>query len=875
MPKKLFLVDGSNHAFRVQYALPPRHASDGFPTRLLYGFTLLFQKMMRTYRPDYCAVSFDVGKTFRHDMYSEYKAKRKAMPEDMRRQWPLLPDLVRGFGYPCMIVPGFEADDVLGTLAKRFASPDVQVYLVTGDKDFTQLVNEHIHIIDERKDLVLDVAKATEKMGVPPEGVIDLLGLAGDASDNVPGVPGVGAKTAEKLLQQWGTMEGVLAAAAEGKVKGKRGENLVNFADKARLSRTLVTIDVDVPMDVSLEDLGPQGIQAEPLRELFDKWDFGMVARKLLPEKKTVDTSVYTTATTDQALDEAMAGIRGAGRVAFDLVTTSKNPFRAQITGIGLAWGAEHGVFVPLEDRPDVSLDVARARDLVRGILANKKIAKLGNQTKAARQALTTVGWALNNLVGDTRLLSYTLMPHRRTHNLDDLSQRHLGHNMSYRSGQAELRLQDTAIHAIEPAHLALLVHDKLAPRLEYGTKFVYERIELPLVPVLAQMERTGIRLDVERLAEVGKDIEGRLVVAEERCHELAGRSFNVGSTKEVATVLFEELELPVIKKTKTGYSTDHSVLEALSDKHDLPSALLEWRSMSKLVSTYLKKLPTYVAEDGRIHTTFNQAVAATGRLSSTDPNLQNIPIRTFEGRRIRDAFIPAEGHLLLSADYSQVELRVLAHFCGSTMLVQSFTRGEDIHRRTASEVFDVPMEDVSFEQRSAAKAVNFGLLYGMSAFRLGRDLAISRTEAQQFMDDYFGRMPEVQGWLEDTRQQCRSVGYVETLFGRRRVIPEIYSKNFNERSQGEREAVNTRVQGTAADIIKIAMIRVDKALSRSSLAGRMLLQVHDELLLEVPADEVEATTALLVREMEGAANLIVPLRVNSSPGSNWNEAHG
>jgi DNA polymerase I len=873
LPKKLFLVDGSNHAFRVQFALPPRHASDGFPTRVLYGFTLLFQKMMRTYRPDYCVVSFDRGKTFRHEAFEPYKAQRAAMPEDLRQQWDLLPDLVRGFGYPCIIVEGFEADDVLGTLATRFAGPDLQAYIVSGDKDFSQLVNDHIHLLDERKDELVDASVVQKKFGVRPDQIIDMLGLAGDTSDNIPGVPGIGVKTAAKLLAQWETFDSVLQAAADGKIKGKRGQNLVNHAEDARISRYLATIRLDVPIAEKLADLAPVGIQEQPLRDLFDRWEFGMVARKMLPERKVVDPSNYEAVVDDGRLEEVLNEIRECGFVSVDLLGAAEAS--GNFIGVSLAWGEKEAVYVPWEAQPGATLDLEQVRAKLKNLLEDEAVGKMASNIKLVLASLAGKGIELRGIAGDTRLLDYALVPHRRTHGLDDLAQRHLGHNLSYQRSQMGFQIQETARQAVEPAHVAWLVHQKLTTRLSEGTNKIYRDIELPLVPVLAAMEEKGIGLDLERLALVRADIKGRVKVAETRCHDLAGRPFKVGSPKEVGTILFEELGLPASKKTKTGYSTASSVLEKLLDHHPLPSAVLEFRALSKLENTYLGKLPSFVASDGRIHTSFNQAVAATGRLSSTDPNLQNIPIRSFEGRRIRECFVPRPGNVFLSADYSQVELRVLAHFCQSSMLADSFSRGEDIHSRTASEVFGIPIDEVPMAQRAAAKAINFGLLYGMSAFRLGQDLSISREEAQKYMDDYFGRMPEVQGWLEETREYCRHHGYVETLFGRRRLIPEIYSKTFVDRMAAEREAVNTRVQGTAADIIKIAMIKVHHALLGSELRAELLLQVHDELLLEVPRDEVDATRGLVDKEMMGAAKLIVPLKVNCSVGENWNEAHG
>ncbi len=881
MPKKLFLVDGSNHAFRVQYALPPQHTSDGFPTRVLYGFTLLFQKMMNAYRPDYCAVSFDSGKSFRHETFPDYKGHRPDMPGDMKRQWEWLPRLVEGFGYRCVQADGFEADDVLGTLARRFAAPDVDVYIVSSDKDFAQVMGEHVHLLDEGKAgkvyRVADIPakfKLGEGAELSPERVLDLLALSGDTTDNIPGVPGIGDKTAAKLIGQHGDLEAVLAAAVAGKIKGKRGQNLVEHAENARLSRELAEIRTDVDVAVELEELAPRGVQEAPLRQMFDDWEFMEVATKLLPHRVAVDKSLYHGVSTEEELAALLARLRAAGRFAVSLRTTDAKPEDTTVLGVAFATDDEVA-YVALAPRANVEIDFDAAQRSVFALLADPALEKVGFDTKRTLRICRHLGHDLPGISGDIELLDYVLVAHRGTHDLDKIAKRHLGHNLAYSPATEPLMLSDVADFAGEPAHLSWLLERRLDRRLSEGTRYVYEQIELPLVPVLADMEQAGIKLDQEVLGGIFRDIGARVKQAEKHCHEVLGRPFKVGSPKEVSDILFDELGLPKIKRTKTQFSTDASVLEKLAEQHPLPRAILDWRSLQKLENTYLRTLPGYVAADGRIHTTFNQAVAATGRLSSRDPNLQNIPIRTFEGRRIRDGFVAEDGHVLMSADYSQVELRVLAHFCESGALVESFRQGEDIHRRTASEVFGVGMDEVTSEQRTAAKAINFGLMYGMSAFRLGRDLDIAREDAQKYMDDYFGRIPQVSEWIEATKESCRTNGYVETLFGRRRLIPEIYSKDYADRMAGEREAVNTVVQGTAADIIKIAMIRVHRALAEESRAARVLLQVHDELLLEVPENEVADIEALLVREMGAAAELSVPLEVQVGHGHNWNDAHG
>lgn len=873
MTRKMFLIDGSNHAFRVQFALPPMNASSGFPTRALYGFTTLFAKLIREHQPDFVAVAFDKGKTFRHELFPEYKGHRPEMPEDLRQQWPHFPELVHAFGYPTVQAPGFEADDVLGTLARRFAGPDLKVYLVTGDKDYCQLVNENIVILDLMKEAEIGIAGVEEKFGVPPERVIDVLGLCGDASDNIPGVPGVGPKKAAQYIQKYGDLEGVLANAAS--VGGKTGEKLVEHAEDARLSRVLATIRDDVPLRESLDDLAPKGVQEEALRELFARWDFGKVAQKLLPESPKVEPETWLAASTLEEALEAIRAARAAGTVALEVERSGGG---API-GLALSWGRADTRYICLDGRFGLGFGLEHLRADLAAAFADPKVTWLFHDAKAALHALAKWSLAPVGGLGDTLLADYVLASHER-HGLPQLAERHLAYTLKGSESVASLfaehlSLDEQAKGQGERANLIFQLHERILSRMPAGGARVYQELELPLVPVLQRMEAAGIRLDLQVFGAIREDIAARVEAAERACHETLGRPFNVGSTKDLQEILFTELGLPAGKKTKTGYSTDASVLEKLADLHPLPAAILEYRMLSKLLSTYLDTLPGFVREDGRIHTTFSQAVAATGRLASTDPNLQNIPIRTFEGRRIRDAFVPAEGHVFLSADYSQVELRILAHFCGEGPLAEAFRAGIDIHRRTASEVFGTPLEEVTSAQRSAAKAINFGLLYGMSAFRLAGDLAIPRREAERYMEEYFGRMPQVRDWIEATKQGAREQGWVETLFGRRRLIGEIHSPRFNDRAAAEREAVNTPVQGTAADLMKVAMIRVDQALAARGLASRVILQVHDELLLEVPEAELEAARALVVEAMQGAADLLVPLAVNTASGHTWNQAHG
>jgi DNA polymerase I len=882
--KRMFLVDGSNHAFRAYFALPPMHAPDGFPTNALYGFTTLFAKMIRTWEPDYVVVCFDKGTPFRNQLYPDYKGHRPDMPEDLRAQWPFFSELVEGFGFRAITVEGYEADDVIGTLATRYAGPDLEVRLVTGDRDFYQLVNEHVTVLDLMKDKEFGPDEVREKMGVGPDRITDLRGLAGDTSDNIPGVPGIGDKTAAKLLDKYDTVEGVLEA--RDSIKGKRGENIRKHAEDIVLSKQLATIFTEVPLDESLDTLAPRGLQVEALTELFDRWNFGKVARKLLRTGPVVDTGIYRAITTAEDLEALVGTLRQAGRFGFDTETDSLDPLVAELVGMSFSWGPKDAVYVPFRHTDGEQLDPAAVLEAVRGLIEDPDVGKVGSNLKYDLVVCRRAGLDMQGIAGDTLLLDYVVAAHERSHGLDTLANRYLSHKMTtYQTvskGQArlfgEVPIDEATHYAAEDAQVALQIHDKLAPMLDEGMRRVYETIELPLVPILADMETRGIKLDQERLAEQAAEIGLGVGAAEATCHEIVGRAFNVGSVPALREILFEELGYEPQKKTKTGFSTDSSVLEKLVGRRDpdLPAAILRWRELTKLKSTYLDKLPTYVhPTDGRIHTSFNQAVAATGRLSSVDPNLQNIPVRTEEGRRIREAFVPDEGHVFLSCDYSQVELRILAHVTGSTTLQEAFTGGIDIHRRTASEVFGVPLEDVTDALRSAAKAVNYGLLYGQTAFGLAAAQQISRDEARRYMDEYFARMPEVQGWIEETRTQAKVDGYVRTLYGRKRILPQITSKRWNLRAAAEREAVNTIIQGTAADIMKLAMIGVHRRLRAEGRQARMLLQVHDELLLEVPDDEVDVVRKLVVEEMEGAADLSVPLEVNAATGLTWREAHG
>jgi DNA polymerase-1 len=879
---KMFLIDGSNHAFRMFFALPPMHAPSGEPTSALYGLTTMCAKMLSVYKPDYVAFSFDIGKTFRHDMYPDYKGHRPSMPEDLRTQWGLLPELIEGFGYKVISKEGFEADDVIGTLAVRHGSDDCQVFILTSDKDFGQVVNENIHILDISKGVEMGPDEIEGKMGVRPEQVNDLLGLMGDSSDNIPGVAGIGMKTAAKYLAKYGTLESVLEAANNGEIKGKRGQSLIDEAEAARLSRTLAKICLEVPIDESLDDLAPRGLQESELRPLFDKYGFGRVAARLLPEQEQEAREVVIVQNAS-ALKSLATAMRAASMSSVGLVLDGVAPESASVVGVRIATSPSSLYYVPVREGDENVLGTKAAWKGLKPLFEDPDVLMIGHGLKLDFAVLRRLGITLRGVVGDTRVLHYLLFAHERSHALQEVAMRFLARRLpssskvlrDKRLDLAEASLDSVAATAGADAGAILELHTRLIGELSGACETLYRDIEIPLIGVLANMELKGIRLDLEQLEKVRVDVEARLGQAVASCHEYAGHVFNVNSRHELRTVLFDELGLPPSKKVSDGWSTDHGVLERLIGLHPLPKALLEQRTLKKLLSTYLTKLPLTVGDDGRVHTTLWQTVTATGRLSSSDPNLQNIPVRTFEGKRIRACFKPKRGYRFLSADYSQVELRILAHMSGEQTLINAFVNGEDIHRRTASEIFGLPIDWVTVDQRTAAKSINFGLLYGMSAFRLANELGISNKEAQQYMETYFARLPSVEAWITQSKESAATNGYVETMFGRRRLLPTINSNKRSDRSSAEREAVNTRVQGTAADIIKRAMVSIQSTLEASSLRVDLLLQVHDELVLEVHKDDEAAVGEIVVSAMEGAATLCVPLEVVIASGANWADAHG
>ncbi len=885
--RRLYLIDGSSYIYRAYFAIRHLSNSRGLATNAVLGFVNMLLKVVREHSPDHLAVVFDAkGPTFRKELYPEYKANRVAMPEDLVPQIPYIKEVVRAFNMPAIEKEGFEADDIIATLAKKFAAEGLEITVVTGDKDLMQIVSDRIRLLDTMKDKVSGLEEVAERFGGTPDKVIEVQALAGDSSDNIPGVPGIGEKTAVKLIREFGTVEELLERSAE--VKGKMGEKLREFAKQARLSKRLVTLVDDLPLDLDYASFALSEPNREALTALFKELEFHKLIQEFSTETRA-DGSGYRGVLDEAGLDELTAELRRAGRFAFDTETTSLDAVRADLVGLSFAVKEQEAWYIPIGHRylgaPE-QLDRRRVLETLRPLLEDPNLFKIGQNLKYDLLVLRRAGVEVKGPFFDTMIASYLVHPAAKSHGMDALASDLLAHKtVSYAEvtgsgkkqiGFAEVEVEKAVHYAAEDADITLRLAAVLDPKLdETAQRQLFDEVEMPLVEVLTAMEWAGIRIDSAFLGALSKEMEGKLAALEREIHELAGGPFNVASPKQLGEVLFERLKLPKGKKTKTGWSTDVEVLSALAEQHPVAARILEHRSLAKLKNTYCDALPKLVNPDtGRIHTSFNQAVTATGRLSSSEPNLQNIPIRTEEGGRIREAFIPAEGHVLLAADYSQIELRILAHLADEAVLKESFARGEDIHKRTASEVFGVFPEMVTNEMRRQAKTINFGVIYGMGAFSLGKDLGIPTREAQDFIDNYFARYPGIKTFMESKKQEAREKQYVTTLLGRRCAVPEIHSKNGAIRAYAERNAINYPIQGSAADIVKLAMVRIHRRFAEEGLKTRMMLQVHDELVFDVPRGELERVRDLVRREMEGAMALNVPLVVDIGVGGNWREAH-
>ena len=894
----MVLVDGSSFLYRAYHALPALTNSKGAPTGAVYGVANMLRKLMSQYPSAAVAVVFDApGRTFRDDLFAAYKAHRPPMPDDLRCQLEPLQRLITAMGLPLLIEGGVEADDVIGTLARRAAAEDRTVVISTGDKDMAQLVDERITLENTMFDSRLDRDGVIAKFGVPPERIVDFLALTGDTVDNIPGVPKVGPKTAAKWLNEYGDLDGVLAHAEE--VGGKIGESLRTCLPQIPLSRQLATIDCDLPLELPLDSLIRRPAQTATLRELLTDLEFSSWLKQLSTDEPratgesggTESGCDYEMITTEPALDAWIAALEDAPLFAFDTETSSLSYMDAEIVGVSFAIEPNRAAYVPLlHDYPGAPEQLSRDAVLkrLRPLLEDPERPKLGQHLKYDANVLANHGIALRGIAHDTMLQSYVLNSTATRHDMDSLATRYLHRQTIHYEDVAgkgakqipfsEVSMERATEYAAEDAEVTLLLHRTLWPKLEAipALETLYRDIEMPLVPVLSRIERTGVLVDVDLLAVQGNELAAKMVEFEQAAHEAAGHRFNLGSPKQIQGILYDELRLPVLKKTPTGQpSTDESVLQDLAEQYELPRLILDYRSLSKLKSTYTDRLGEQVnARTGRVHTSYHQAVAATGRLSSSDPNLQNIPVRTEEGRRIRQAFVAPPGHRIVAADYSQIELRIMAHLSGDPALSAAFAASADVHRATAAEVFGVVPERVTADQRRSAKAINFGLIYGMSAFGLAKQLKIPQKEAQLYIDLYFARYPGVKAYMDHTRETARQQGYVETLFGRRLHVEDIHSRNGQRRQYAERTAINAPMQGTAADIIKLAMIAVDRHIERTRLPARMIMQVHDELVFEVAENEVDAARAAIREQMVGVANLAVPLVVDIGVGSNWDEAH-
>jgi DNA polymerase-1 len=896
MPAPLVLVDGSSYLYRAFHALPPLTTSTGQPVGAIRGVISMLNKLADSTGAERMVVVFDAsGKTFRDDMYAEYKANREKMPDELREQIEPLHSIIRALGFPLLAVPGVEADDVIGTLAKQAEAAGEEVLISTGDKDLAQLVTDQVTLVNTMSDSTLTPIGVEGKFGVPPERMIDFLALTGDSVDNVPGIPKCGPKTAAKWLNAYGSLDGVVESAES--IGGKIGETFREHMHVLPLSKALVTIKTDCELPVGLEQLARSAPDLEQLTALYTDLELNQFLKRIqqspvvnetsLTTPEAIETS-YELVTTPERLTFWMDQCRQAKIFALDTETTSLVARHAKLVGVSLSCMAGQACYIPVGHVEGKQLDMTSVLFALSDLFADRDLTMVGHNLKYDLTILETVGLLPQCRLADTMLMSYVLDAAAGRHDMDSLAKRLLGvETTSYEDvcgkGAKQIRFDEVALesashYASEDADITLRLYNQFVERLNQvpSLQSIYQELELPVMQILREMENHGALLDVDILNAQSVTLGVRLEQLESEAQALAGRPFNLASPKQLQEILFDELQLPVLKKTPKGApSTNEEVLQELALDYPLPKLLIEHRSLSKLKGTYTDRLPGDCdPADGRVHTSFHQAVTSTGRLSSSDPNLQNIPIRTEEGRRIRKAFIAPDGWSVMAADYSQIELRIMAHLSGDKSLVDAFARGDDIHRATAAEVFDLEPMFVTDEQRRRAKAINFGLIYGMSAFGLARQLGIERAEAAAYIDRYFERYPGVRHYMDSTRAMAHEKGYVETVFGRRLTLPDIHARQVPVRQAAERAAINAPMQGTAADIIKRAMLRVHQALATSNLGCHLLLQVHDELVFEVRDRDLDPARQLIRLEMEAAAELSVPLVVDIGSGESWFEAH-
>ena len=891
--EKLLLVDGSSYLYRAFHALPDLRSSDGRPTGAIYGVLNMLQKLIKSERPDYLSVIFDTPvKTFRHDIFPDYKANRQKTPEDLIAQIEPLHQLIINLGLPLIAVDGVEADDVIGTLAIEADKKGIKTLIATGDKDMAQLVTENIHLIDTMKDLRMGPAEVKEKFGIQPDRFIDYLTLAGDTSDNIPGVEKVGPKTAIKWINEYGSLDGVIQNADQ--IKGKIGENLNTALDRLDLFKTLVTIKCDVEMDSNISDLtigeSNEGLLYE---QLSDLGLHGLIKQfEIEPsEKESAADKNYQTIRTEKELDELMGLINQADYVSFDTETTSLDYMLAELVGISIALKPNEAFYIPINhnyEGAEKQLEQDFVLEALKPFLESDEIPKIGHNLKYDRHILQNAGIDLKGTLLDTMLFSYVNNSTITRHNLDAVSKRYLNINpTSYEDvagkGAKQIPFSEVSIdvasdYASEDADISLKLYEHIEPLVQKEAKLakLYSEIEGPLIYTLGDIERNGVLIDSEKLSQQSKELEAKILKLESKVQKNAGEDFNLGSPKQLQEILYEKLGLPVIKKTPKGQpSTSEAVLQELSMDFPIVHDILSYRAISKLKSTYTDKLPKMInSNTGRVHTSYHQAVTATGRLSSSDPNLQNIPIRSEEGRRIREAFIAPEGYKILAADYSQIELRIMAHLSKDQGLMDAFAKGQDIHQATAAEIFSINIDDVTPNQRRSAKAINFGLIYGMSAFGLSKQLQITRAEAQNYIEQYFERYPGVKNYMDETKSSAKQNGYVETVLGRRLYLADIESSNYQRRQYAERSAINAPMQGTAADLIKMAMTDLHSKIRNESLDAKIIMQVHDELVIEVNENQLDELSDLTVNIMADIFKLDVDLKVDADIGNNWDEAH-
>ena len=886
----IILVDGSSYLYRAYHALPPLTTSKNQPTGAIKGVISMIKRVLIDHPDSPLAVVFDAkGKTFRHDMYSEYKANRPPMPEDLVQQIEPIHRIISLMGIKLIMIPGVEADDVIGTLAEQARQKKLNTVISTGDKDMTQLVCDNVSVVNTMSGELLDENGVMNKFGVGPELITDYLALIGDKSDNVPGVDKVGPKTAVKWLNEYKNIEGIKKNAES--IGGKVGENLRSSIETLDLAHELVKIKTDVPLEITIEDLAVSESDAEQLSEVYKELEFNSWLQEV-PEKivKTEVNSSYVCISTEKSLKELIKKASKAKTIALDTETTGLDYMDTELVGISLSYQAGEAYYIPLNHDDDsvdqLALDIVLKE--LRPLLESSSNKIIGQNIKFDKNVLAKYGVDIASIKNDTMMMSYVLDASATRHNLDALSSYYLNYKTSTFEDVAgkgvkqitfdKVPIEAATNYAAEDADITLRLYEELNPRLEGETSLnkLNDEIEIPLIEVLSEMEQNGAILNSKILNSQSKDLEGRIKKLEEKAYQIAGEEFNLGSTKQLREIFFEKLKYRIIKKTPGGQpSTDEKVLAELAEEYELPKVLLEHRTLSKLKSTYTDKLPNQVSQSsGKVHTSFHQAVTTTGRLSSSDPNLQNIPIRTEDGRRIRQAFEPSKGNKFISADYSQIELRVMAHMSKDEGLLEAFREGQDVHSKTASEVFDVGIKDVTSDLRRNAKAINFGLIYGISAFGLGKQLGISRNLAAEYMAMYFEKYPDVKKYMESTKEFASQNGYVETLFGRRLYLRDINATNAMRRQASERAAINAPVQGTAADIMKIAMINMHKAIKTQKSKAKLILQVHDELILDTPKDEIDKIVSLVTDSMMGAANLDVPLEIDIGIGDNWDQAH-